>query len=209
MLTLAACSHQNGNIDQMLAKAGNAAPRPDLFHICYAYGCRKTKRVSLTVEQWKQIHAVFDGTAGPEDERRRLRTAIAQLERWSGEQTGTHRDVGGSFRGVGIKGQMDCIDEMVNTATYIRMLERAGLLARHRLQSYEYLGFFETSLWPHAGTGIRETGTDRRFVVDSWWLDNGAPPYVVTYDEWWQGGWRERYDAMDRGEDRQAAQTGL
>lgn len=200
-----ACSHHGGDIDRMLAGAGNTKPRPERFRICYANGCKKKAEVSLTPQQWAQIRTVFEGTAGPEDERRRLRTAIALLERWSGEQTGTHRDVGGSFQGFGLQGQMDCIDEMVNTATYIRMMERDGLLAHHRLHSYEYLGFFETSIWPHAGVGIRETETDRRFVVDSWWLDNGAPPYVVTYGDWWKGGWRKRYEAMDRAAFRQTA----
>lgn len=205
-MALAACSHRGGDIDRMLAGAGNAEPRPDSFQVCYATGCKKKAEVSLTRQQWAQIRAVFNGAAGPADERRRLRIAIAQLERWSGEQTGTHRDVGGSFQGFGLKGQMDCIDEMLNTATYIRLMERDGLLAHHKLLSYEYLGFFETSIWPHAGTAIRETESGRRFVVDAWWHDNGAPPYVVAYEDWWEGGWKDRYDAMDRKAAGQAAE---
>lgn len=198
LLSLAGCSHRGGDIDRALAKAGNAAPRPEQFFICHSHGCTRKKRVSLKPEQWARIRAIFQGTSGPEDERRRLRTAIAQLERWVGAQTGTDRDVGGSFQGFARSGQLDCIDEMVNTATYIRLMERDRLLVHHRLDSHEYLGFFETGIWPHAAAAIRERGTERRFVVDSWWRDNGAPPYIVTYEEWWEGGWRERYDARDR-----------
>lgn len=198
LMALAACSTRGGNIERKLAWAGNAAPRPEVFYICQSHGCARKTPVRLTHAQWNRIRAEFAGIAGPEDERQRLRTAIARLERWVGAQTGTDRDVGGSFRGFGRKGQMDCIDEMVNTATYIRMMENDGLLVHHILDSHEYQGFLATGIWPHAASSIRETATGRRYVVDSWWLGNGAPPYVVTYEEWWKGGWRERYDAMDR-----------
>jgi hypothetical protein len=207
ILLAAACSHRNGDIHRTLAAAGNEVPKPELFYICHAHGCTKRTRVSLTPEQWGEIREIFADTAAPEDERRRLRSAIAKLEVWAGEQTGTGRDIGGSFRGFGRKGQMDCIDEMVNTATYIRMMERGGLLKHHRLDSREYLGFFQTRFWPHAAAAIRETAADRRWIVDSWWHANGTPPYVVTYEEWWKGGWRERYDAMDREAAAQASES--
>lgn len=194
----AGCSHRGGDIEQALADAGKTPPRPERFNICHAHGCTQTSAVSLTAAQWAQVRSVFNGTADAADERQRLRAAIALLERWAGKQTGTDRDIGGSFPGFGRGGQMDCIDEMVNTATYIRMMERDGLLAHHRLDSHEYLGFFETAFWPHAAVAIRQIGSGERFIVDSWWLDNGAPPYVVAYDEWWEGGWRERYDAKDK-----------
>lgn len=198
LVLVAACSHRNGDIGEALAKAGNGAPEPAHFNVCHAHGCAHVSPVSLKAHQWAQVRATFEGVEDAADERRRLRAAIALLERWTGEQTGTDRDIGGSFPGFGRGGQMDCIDEMVNTGTYIRMLESDGLLVHHRLDSHEYLGFFETAFWPHAAVAIREAASGKRFVVDSWWLDNGAPPYVVAYDEWWEGGWRERYDAKDK-----------
>lgn len=192
---LAACSRHDGDISAVLRTVGNEAPMPGSFRVCHDYGCRATARVSLSRAQWARVRALFPAGLTAAAERARLRRAIALLERFSGAQTGTRLDLGRSFAGFGRKGQMDCIDEMVNTATYLRLLERTGLLRRHRLDGYQYHGLSARRVWPHAGASIREIATGARFVVDSWLLDNGKPPFVVPYDEWWTDRWRGNLDA--------------
>jgi hypothetical protein len=40
---------------------------------------------------------------------------------------------------------------------------------------------------PHATAVITDTTTGDPWAVDSWYLDNGLPPYIVPYDLWKRG----------------------
>jgi len=164
-----------------------AHPRPTRFTICHGHTCRLYARVSLTDRQWQQVRDLFHPP--PDDageERERIRRAVALLERLVGAQTGTDRDRGENFAGLGLPGQMDCIDEATNTTVYLRLLERDGLLRRHRLV-HRATRF--TGLQPHSTAVIEEQDSGRRYVVDSWFLDNGKPPFVVPLAQW-RDGWR-------------------
>ena len=39
----------------------------------------------------------------------------------------------------------------------------------------------------HWAAIIRDTRDDRRYAVDSWFLDNGEPPYVQPLEDWKSG----------------------
>ena len=167
------------------------ARRSGFWH-CSGHGCRLKKRVAFTESEWGDVEKAF-GQKGPgegaEDERRRMRRALAVIEDIVGAKTGTSADVGGSFAGAGKSGQMDCVDEMLNVATYVTLLIESGLVTEHRVGKRYTNHIFKTSGWPHTATSIVEIESGREYVVDSWWLRNGCLPYIVTREQWSEGEW--------------------
>lgn len=163
------------------------APTPQLFSVCHGGGCKEVTPVSLDAAQWRRVKAVFEPP--PRDaaeERERLRPAIALMEQLAGAASGTSQDRGGTFN-FG-PGQMDCIDESVNTTLYLTLFRAQGLLRFHDVQDRVTRGWFIHG-WPHTTAVIRDRGDGSRWAVDSWFLDNGQPPFVVPLSEW-KSGWR-------------------
>jgi hypothetical protein len=172
-------------------------PTPERFSVCYDFGCRSIAYVSFTAEEWAEIRVRFDAPAADAAaERERIREAIALFERITGERVGTKNDKGGTFGAAG-EFQMDCVDETTNTTYYLRMLERQGLLRWHEVGEPAMRGWFLFG-WPHMAATIVERRGAARWVVDSWFLDNGLPPFILPY-ELWRGGWNPPAEANPAG----------
>ena len=163
-------------------------PTPARFSICYNNTCTSVKQLSLTSEQWQRVRTIFStGITSAKSEREHIRQAIALLETMIGSMSGTSGDLAKNAGGA-LEGQMDCIDESTNTTIYLRMMKQDGLLKFHTVDDRETRGFFITG-WPHTTAVISESGTERRFAVDSWFLKNGEPPYIIPIAEW-NNGWQ-------------------
>lgn len=162
--------------------------RPGQFPVCSGHGCDRVHTVSLTEAEWQWAVSPLDGTDDAGAERVALARVIGRLERLVGPRTGTEHNLGGTFRGAGRPGQMDCIDEATNTTTYLRMLAAAGLLPRHTVEHPRTRGYFIFG-WPHTSAVIRSLVDGDRYVVDSWFEDNGRPAHVVPLKQW-RAGWR-------------------
>ncbi|MBI4989732.1 MAG: hypothetical protein HZC23_13015 [Rhodocyclales bacterium] len=161
-------------------------PAPDFFTICHGNGCLNLGYVSLKTDQWEELRGLFHPMArSAEEERERLRRAIALMEKFVGATTGTWMDKGGTFNGG--EGQMDCIDESINTTLYLKMFEKYGLMRDHRIDDRATRGWFIGG-WPHTTAVILEKGGNRLWAVDSWFLDNGEPPFILPL-ETWKSGW--------------------
>lgn len=167
-------------------------PVPELMTICHGNGCLNLGYLTLTPQQWRELTAIFHplaNTAG--EERERLRRAIALMEQFAGAATGTWQDKGGTLNGG--EGQMDCIDESINTSLYLTMFQKYGLMRHHRLADRATRGWFLGG-WPHTTAVIRELadaegkGRGNKWAVDSWFLDNGEPPFILPL-ELWKSGW--------------------
>jgi hypothetical protein len=162
-------------------------PDPARFNICYDNGCASLAWVKLSEEQWQRVRAVFARpAASASEERGQIRTAIGLFETIVGDIAGTSSDKGGNWAGFGLPKQMDCIDESTNTTIYLLMLQKYGLLRWHSVgdRVTRWLLF----RWPHTTAIIEERATRRRWAVDSWFLDNGEPPFVLPL-EVWKAGW--------------------
>lgn len=167
------------------------APTPQRFSVCHGNGCRELAVLGLTDAQWADIKALF--TPPPRDaaeERARLRPAVALFERYAGAATGTWHDRGGTFNGG--PGQMDCIDESINTTGYLTLLHAQGLMRFHAIADRATRGWFIFG-WPHTTAVIRDTADGGEWVVDGWFLDNGEPPFVLPLTTW-KAGWRPPRD---------------
>jgi len=161
---------------------------PAHFEFCHGGGCAAVESVSLAEEEWEQVSLLF--ASMPEnaiEERERVAQAVALLENMVGVITDTTTDRGGTFQGAGIPGQLDCIDESVNTTSYLKMLRENNFLRFHEIAGTRTRGYFLRG-WPHTAAIIREIDSDQVYVVDSWFYDNGEPPVILPLQVW-QNGW--------------------
>lgn len=165
-----------------------ANPVPARFSVCFDHSCTTVVTDSLSPEEWQRATRPLHPPAPDAPaERAALARVIANLEAIVGRHTGTDRDLGRNLPGFGRPGQLDCIDESSNTRTYLLMLETTGLLRHHRVvERATRFGLFVGM--PHTTAVIEETGTGERYAVDSWFLDNGEPPYIDTLEAWRAGG---------------------
>ena len=188
--------YARGFSDLAVTRTFVRSPKPDRFSICYGNTCRHVATVGLDGVSWERARALFiPAPRDAEQERARIAAAIAGIESAVGALTGTWRDRAENFAGRGEEGQMDCVDEANNTTVYLEMLRNDGLLQWHRPGPRVSRGVSRL-LAPHFTATIVESGTGARFAVDSWFRDNGEPPYVVVMDEW-QRGWKPDNDALD------------
>ena len=164
-------------------------PAPDAFSICYNHTCKEVATVSLDGRQWRQVQAVFTPPATSSvQERRKVAEAVALFERIVGGLVGTEGDKGGNLQGLLSGGrQLDCIDESTNTTTFLAMLEKERLLRWHSVEDRSSRGFFIFGM-PHTTAVVKDKVTGEKWVVDSWFHDNGVPPEILPLGEW-RGGW--------------------
>jgi len=190
-LIITACATPQEGVRCYLEQHDIVDPHPSNFKICYAHGCYKSTQVHLSTEQWERVRIVF--SPEPSDgatERTCIARAIGVLESIVGPLTGTDGDVGGSFQGAFRNNQMDCEDEAVNTLMYLTMMEQDGLITCHDIYRPTARGFVVMG-WPHTAAVVVDKKTGEKFVVDSWFGDNGHPAYVVPLKEW-KLGWRPK-----------------
>ncbi len=186
VLALAACVTTTRPAEEYLARHTVKNPKPSNFTVCHGYGCRLTERVSLTREWDDLIAPLKVPAANADEERRHIVATIAAIELAVGAKTGTSVDVGGTFEGAGQAGQQDCVDETVNTTTYLVMFHEAGLLTWHEPRVPVSRGFFING-WPHTSAVLAEKDTGQIYVVDSWFHGNGVAPETVPLDDWMAG----------------------
>jgi len=164
-------------------------PVPSNFRICYSHGCRQSAVINLTENEWNTVRQVFSSEPeNPSQERDSIAQAMSILETIVGKRTGTDGDIGGSFPGTFRNKQLDCKDEALNTSLYLTMMIEDGLITFHELVRYAYRGYFVKG-WPHQATVMAEKDSGKEYVVDSWFLDNGKPPFILPI-EVWSAGWR-------------------
>lgn len=163
-------------------------PTPAHFRECHGFGCAEKSRVSLDKHQWRRVAAVFSPAAkNAQDERRRIAKAVALMQHLVGAQTGTgvhqwtHKDLR-ILPNFGDPTQLDCIDEAVNTWTYLTMMERSGLFRFHRVANLAYAGL-PADTNPRNAAVLEERG-GKYFAIDPSLVDVGVPPPVIPLEAW-------------------------
>lgn len=193
---LAAGFALDGHTDTFVREDIIADPDPAQFNICYDHSCTSLARVSLGEDQWQRIRSLFAQPAStPSAEREQIRSAIALFETVVGAMTGTAGDKGGNWAGFGLPRQLDCIDESTNTSIYLLMLQKYGLLRWHSVA--DRATRWSLFSWAHTTAVIEEGAVHGRWAVDSWFLDNGEPPFVLPLEVWRQGWKPPRKDTND------------
>jgi hypothetical protein len=153
------------------------------FVQCFDFRCKSNQEVRYSPQQWDNIRELFDSQEMDQDlEKQAIRKAIALMEDYSGQITGTSRDEGGNYSpGSDIIKQMDCIDESTNTFQYLSALEELDLLQWHKVEPKKRRIVWFATHWTAV---ISENSSNELFAVDSWYRDNGEPPYVQPLKDW-------------------------
>ena len=174
------------NLTENSNKPFIAHPQPDNYSICLHNTCSDIAFVSLSDVQWQNIENLFfPKSSSAQQERQQIKQAIALLETYTGQQTGSFRDKAKNDLSAGVQGQMDCIDEATNSTVYLRLLQNAQLMTWHTQSSRTSRGFLFV---PHNTATIVEINSQQRFAVDSWFEANGELPYIVPLAKW-EAGW--------------------
>jgi len=152
--------------------------------VCYDFGCRTRSTVGLSAKEWESVAGWFrEPAATPEVERDQIRRAVGWMEVVIGRHTPTHLDLAadeipGKHRETG---QQDCIDESVNTTTYLRLFQSMGYLRHHVVIEEAYRRALFDQHW---SAQIREVASGTRYVVDSWFQPNGYLPIIQDSESW-------------------------
>ncbi len=163
-----------------------SADVPRNFKVCFDFNCKNNQWITFSERDWSQVRGLFYLNADAEEERKRIMEAVALMETLVGQYAPTYRDVGRNWSLVSEQlstqeGQMDCIDESLNTTTYLQLLEGADLLKYHLVRERAYR---QSMLIQHWAAQIVDTGSGQYYVVDSWFRDNGEMPYLVKGESW-------------------------
>ncbi len=182
------CACVSASIGLFEANGGASNVHPSGFIVCHHFGCHNKTMVQLSQEEWQTIRAIFEpNPLNGEEERQRIAKAIGQIERYVGPKTGTSND-GPQGPIFGKKGELDCLDESVNTTTYLTLLEREGLLKYNSVGLPQVRGYIFNG-WFHNTATVLDKQKDIQYAVDSWFHQNGIEPEIITL-ELWRTGWR-------------------
>ena len=159
----------------------------DSIPVCYDFGCKKVVRVRLSEAEWRSIADWFVPPAKtPHQERNQIRNAIGWMEVIVGRHTPTHKDVALDLPSTNdhskfFPGQLDCIDEAVNTTAYLNLFAKRGLLSHHEVIEAAYRRSWFDQHW--AGQ-VRDKQSGVPYAVDSWFQPNGHLPAIQNTAEW-------------------------
>lgn len=157
--------------------------------VCHGYGCLGQSEIHYSEGQLGDVRRLLRAAVDPVDERKRLAEAVGLLYRWAGEQSDVRNDRAGNFNDGHLPGKMDCIDHSTSTTRLLEVLAGRGYLRWHRVLAPEgryFLGLFVN----HWSATIEETGGPQagaRFVVDSWFVNNGEAAVILPLDDWKKG----------------------
>jgi len=160
-------------------------PTPIAVTYCSAHGCLERDKLSLTSAQWLQVTKGMRKPAiGPVQERMNISVAVAEYEKIAGTKSNTSNDL--ARTGINNANQLDCIDESLNTTSLLVMLVEENLIQWHSLSGT--FGRGEAFDWPHYAPSLQEKGSQKIFIVDSWFRNNGKPAVVLPLQVW-KAGW--------------------
>ncbi len=160
---------------------------------CIRYTCREIISVQIPEHEWNAATEILTlKPASAEMERAILSEVMSRVEVLMGRVTNTQYDIGGTFRAKSIKQldslQLDCVDEAFNMYVYLSLLNNESKLHWHDVSEIVHRGWLFDLAYPHTALSIVELGTRDRFVIDSWFHDNGRPPEVLSLSVW-EAGW--------------------
>ena len=170
----------------LAALAATGARADQVVRVCYNYGCYTEDLVSYSDARMQWVRDVLGGAATPEREREYVSLVVGRLYAWAAEQTPIGADRGGNFADEGRPGSMDCIDHSTTTDRFLRLFEAHGWLRFHRVGAIVVRHRWIVS--QHFSAVLEEKASGDRYVVDSWFVNNGEPAVVMPLAAWQEGG---------------------
>ncbi len=178
-------------------------PDSHKVNVCHGYECRLKTGVTIGQRDIERITRIMAaGSVDAASERAAIAKAIGWFENRVAPFAGTADD--GGYRDLlnpGDAGQLDCIDEAVNSTGYLLFLREHDLLKHHTIGHPIAKGFLLDGRYPHVTAVVIENENGGQYAIDSWIFSNGDEPLVMLLDEWRstssQGMYRTRYPAED------------
>ena len=168
-----------------------AAGSVERVSVCFNYGCLAQAEVEFDTIQLGELGLLFRQATTPVAEREAIGEAVGRLLGWAGRQSPIAADRGGNYADDAVYGRMDCIDHSTTTTRLLHLLDSRGWLRFHRVLEPAQRSRF--LLFQHYSAQIEERGAEgagtrpERFVVDSWFFDNGHPAAVMPLAAWMAG----------------------
>jgi len=160
----------------------------DVLKICSGFGCVIDNKVTFGPDDLQSVRTMMkSGIASAEAERAAVAVVIGRMETLSRAKGRYMRDTPKAWpRDSGKRGQMDCVDESLNTSAYLRYLHRHGLLRFHTPdRGYAERGLIIDGRYPHkSATMTDKSGT--RWAVDSWYGTTGDVAQIMPHAKWRQ-----------------------
>lgn len=181
----------------MLAGIGERALAGEAVPVCYNYGCLVQGEVVFSDGELKRVRELLGDAQSPVHERALLGVAVGWMLGWAGQRLPIAADRAGNLADDGVDGRMDCIDHSTTTTRLLRLVEGRGWLRFHRVLDPVrrtralFFDHFSAQIEEKAGGNGAPEDEDarlaRRYVVDSWYVDNGQPAPVLALQRWQSG----------------------
>ena len=155
------------------------------LHTCIDYGCDFKTKVYIPPDALEVLTSRFANIQSAHEERVEIAQATGLFESQVGQQNGTWRDKGRNPGTVEPEGQLDCIAESLNTTTYLKLMQRLGLLKWHSVE--ERVVRHKLIFGTHWTAVIKESGSGDLYAVDSWYEDNGVSARIIPLETWYNG----------------------
>ena len=159
------------------------------FSVCHGYDCTYRTKVTLSSKEESRIRNLLQKAGrSASDERKTLQTAVAIFEERGTATIGVRDKPKMQFGKARIKGQMDCVDESINTDSFLRYLQSRGWLKHHTVVRRTTRGSFIDGRYPHWTAVIKDT-SGQSWAVDSWYEAGGGLPDIMPLQEWKRRGY--------------------
>lgn len=184
-LLLAGCTSVGtpDSLTHVLQRTDNQSATTQHFNYCHGGGCRISTPLSFTSTEWQSITAPFKKIKNAEAERQALIKAAQKFEEILGPKAHTTTDKPGTFSGGGASDQLDCHDEMLNTALFLHLLQQQKLLKFHQALGPAVRGHFIFG-WPHTAMALQASKSQKVYILDTWELPTAQPPLLLPIAAW-------------------------
>lgn len=184
-LLLAGCTSvgTTASLPRVLERSENQTATPNDFNYCHGGGCRLLTPLNFTDSEWQSITLPFKKITTAEAEREAIKQAEQVFEKILGPKAGTTTDKPGTFSGGGGADQLDCHDEMLNTALLLHLLQQQNLLNHHQALGPAVRGHFIFG-WPHTAMALQNTTTREVYILDTWDIPPAATPALLPVKTW-------------------------
>jgi len=156
--------------------------------ICSGYGCVISNQMTFGPDDFKTLSAIMNaGSGSPAAERKAIKSAISYMEKTTRNSLRYSADTAFSYqKHAGKRGQMDCVDESLNTTAYLKYLYKNGLLKHHTpISNYASRGLLIDGRYPHKSARMKQKG-GQAWAVDSWKSNNGGQPEIMPLSVWYK-----------------------
>ena len=153
--------------------------------VCHGYSCVAQAEIVYSAAQLDEVRRLLLAATDAPGERAALAEVVGRLYRWAGEQSAIANDRAGNLADGHGSGKMDCIDHSTSTTRLLRLLDERKWLRWHSVlapQARYFLGLIANH-W----SAVIEANDGGRYVVDSWFVNNGEPAVILPLDEWKKG----------------------